>query len=70
MIPGIRWVLGHELVYVVVVAVLDARADTSSLRGPQAVADPTLAEGCYPSGRPVGGIAGVERVRIIVVLDV
>jgi hypothetical protein len=37
--------LGHHLVYVVVVAVLDARADAPSLRGPQAVADPALPEG-------------------------
>jgi hypothetical protein len=37
--------LRHKLVYVVVVAVLDARADASGPRGPEAVADPAPAEG-------------------------
>ena len=49
--------LRHHLVYVVVVAVLDAGADASCLRGPQAVADPALAEGCHARGRPVRGIS-------------
>ena len=44
--PGTGEALGHEFVYVVVVAVLDARADTSGLHGPQAVADPAFAEAC------------------------
>jgi hypothetical protein len=47
---GIDEALGHHLVYVVVVAVLDARADASGLRGPAAVADPALAEGGHASG--------------------
>src|SRR5215212_1160784 len=52
-----------------VVAVLDAGTDTVGPRGPQAVADPALAEGCHARrGRPVGGIAGVEGVSEIVVL--
>src|SRR5829696_537753 len=61
--------LGHHLVNVVVVTVLDARTDASGLRGPQAVADPTLAEGGHPRGPPIRGIAGVESVREIEVLN-
>jgi Phage integrase family len=53
----------------VVVTVLDARADASGLRGPQTVADPALAEGGHPSGRPVCGIARVEGVYEIEILD-
>jgi hypothetical protein len=60
--------LCHELVNVVVVAVLDARADASGPHGPQAVADPALAEGGPARGRPVRGMAGVECVREVVVL--
>ncbi len=52
-----------------VVTVLDAGADTSGSRRPEAVADPALAEGCHPRGLPVGGIASVESVREIGVLD-
>jgi hypothetical protein len=47
---GIDEALGHKLVDVVVVAVLDAGADASGPRGPQAVADPALAEGCNARG--------------------
>jgi hypothetical protein len=61
--------LSHELVNVVVVTVLDAGADTTGPRGPQAVADPALAEGGHPGGRAVRRIAGVEGVGEIVVLD-
>src|SRR5215203_5540707 len=61
--------LGHKLVYVVVVTVLDARADASGPRGPAAEADPALAEGGHPSGRAIRGIARVEGVREIEVLD-
>ena len=43
--PDHELTLGHHLVYVVVVAVLDARADPSGSRRPAAVADPALAEG-------------------------
>ena len=39
-IPGTRRALGHELVYVVVVAVLDAGADAAGPRGPQATGSP------------------------------
>jgi hypothetical protein len=39
--------LGHKLVYVVVVAVLDARADAPGPRGPLPIVDPALAEGGY-----------------------
>ncbi len=39
--------LRHQLLYVVVVAVLDARAHPSRPRGPQAVADPALTEGSH-----------------------
>ena len=53
--------LSHHLVYVVVVAILDAGADASGPLGPQAVADPALAEGRYARrGRPVRGIVGVQ----------
>src|SRR5215211_1120659 len=62
-------ILGHKLVHVVVVAVLDAGADAAGPRGPQAVADPALAEGRHPRGRPVRGIAGVQSVREVVVLN-
>src|SRR5215217_7879688 len=61
--------LGHHLVNVVVIAVLDARADPSGPRGPETVADPALAEGRHTRGRSVGGISGVQSVREIVVLD-
>src|SRR3954451_21052199 len=37
--------LGHKLVYVVIVAILDARADAPGPRGPAAVAYPALPEG-------------------------
>jgi integrase len=47
----------------VLVTVLDAGADAPGTQSPQAVADPALAEGCHPSGRPVCGIAGIESVR-------
>jgi hypothetical protein len=49
--------LRHHLVYVVVVTVLDAGADASGPRGPQAVADPALAEGGHACGGTVQGIA-------------
>ena len=35
----------------------------------QAVADPALAEGGHARGEPVGGIAGVESIREIEVLN-
>src|SRR5215203_2283139 len=60
--------LRHKLINVVVVAVLDAGIDAPGLRGPQAVADPALAERCHACGRPVRGISGVEGVREIEVL--
>src|SRR5829696_9745976 len=69
-IPAIREALAHELVYVVVVAVLDARVDASGPRGPEAVADPALAEGGHARrGRPVRGISGVEGVSEVEVLN-
>src|SRR5215207_6881993 len=37
----------HQLVDVVVVAVLDARADTATPPGPLPIADPALPEGCH-----------------------
>jgi len=61
--------LCHKLVYVVVVAVLDAGMDASGPRGPQAVADPALAEGRNARERSVRGIAGVEGVGEIEVLN-
>src|SRR5918994_1239424 len=66
---GIREVLGQELVYVVVVTVLNARTDAAGPRGPQAVADPALAEGRNARRGPVRRIASVEGVREIEVLD-
>src|SRR5215203_3357348 len=60
--------LRHKLINVVVVTVLDARADASGPRGPQAVADPALAEGRHPRGGTVRRITGVQSVREIVVL--
>jgi hypothetical protein len=54
-ICGVREALGHELVDVV--AVLDAGADTPGPRGPEAITDPALAEGCHARGRSVRGIA-------------
>jgi hypothetical protein len=59
----------QELVNVVLVAILDAGVDTASPRGPQAVADPALAEGCHARCRPVGGIASVQSVREVEVLN-
>jgi integrase len=47
----------------VVVTVLDTGTDAPGTQSPQAVADPALAEGCHPSGRPVCGIASIESVR-------
>src|SRR5215213_8477535 len=68
-LSGTRGALCHELVYVVVVAVLDASADPPGPRGPEAVADPALSEGGHARrGRPVRGIASVEGVREIEVL--
>src|SRR5215203_7554470 len=61
--------LRHKLINVVVVTVLDTGTDASRPRGPQAVADPALAEGCHARGRPVRGIARVEGVREIEVLN-
>ena len=61
--------LRHELVYVVDVAILHAWVDTATPRGPLPIADPALAEGCHPSGRPVQGIASVEDVSEVVVLN-
>src|SRR5829696_8325013 len=61
--------LGHQLVYVVVVTVLDAGADAPGLRGPATVANPALTERCHPSRRPVRGISGVEGISEIEVLD-
>jgi hypothetical protein len=52
----------RKLVNGVVVAILDAGADTAGPRGPEAIADPALAEGCHERGRSDGGIAGVEGV--------
>src|SRR5215207_2570778 len=52
-----REALGHQLVYVVDLTVLDAGADAPGPRGPEAGADPALPEGGHPRGRPVGGIA-------------
>jgi hypothetical protein len=43
-LSGIRGALGHELVYVVVVTVLDARIDAPGPQSPQAVAYTLLAE--------------------------
>ena len=60
--------LGHNFIYVVVVTVLDAGADAPGPRGPEAVADPALAEGGHACGRPVRGIAGVESIGEIVVV--
>ena len=53
-----------------VVAVLDTGADSSRPRSPQTVTDPAFTEGSHAGGgRPVGGIACVEGVREIVVLN-
>jgi len=60
--------LRHKLVDVVVVAVVDTRADASGPRDPEAVSDPAPPEGCHARGRPVRGITGVESVREIGVL--
>jgi DNA-binding Xre family transcriptional regulator len=62
--------LRHKLVYVVVVAVLDARADASGPQSPHPIADPALAEGGNTRrGRAVRAISGVECVREIEVLN-
>ena len=61
--------LGHHLVYVVVVAVLDTGADAPTPRGPLPIADPALAEGGNTRGGPVGGIACVESISEIEVLN-
>jgi hypothetical protein len=37
-LSGIRWALCHELVYVMVVAVLDAGTDAAGPRGPHLLA--------------------------------
>ena len=50
--------LGHKLVYVVVVAVLDARADAPAPRGPEAVADPAPGEGRCP--HTIGELTAAE----------
>ena len=50
-------VSAHKFVDVVIVTVLDARADASGPRGPETVADPALAEGGHACGRAVRGIA-------------
>jgi hypothetical protein len=62
--------LSHKLINVVVVTVLDARADAPGPCGPQAVAEPTFAEGGHPSGRPVGGISCVEGAGEFGVLEI
>ena|SRR5215211_1815936 len=59
----------QEFVNVVVVAILNAGVDTATPRGPEAVADPALAEGCHARGRPIQGITGVESIRVIEVLN-
>jgi hypothetical protein len=60
----------QELVNVMVVAILDAGVDTAGPRGPEAIADPALAEGGHARrGRPVGGIAGIESIGEIRVLN-
>jgi hypothetical protein len=56
-VRGIREALGHELVHVVVVTILDARTDSAGPRCPAAVADPALPEGCHSRGRSVRGIS-------------
>jgi hypothetical protein len=61
--------LDHKIVYVEVVAVLDAGAGAVGPRGPEAVADPTLPEGRNARGRPIQGIAREVGVGEIVVLD-
>src|SRR4051812_30214579 len=71
---GVREAPGHELVYVVVVAVLDigvdAGVDAAGPRRPQVVANPALPEGGNARrGGPVRGIASVQSVREIGVLD-
>src|SRR5215207_9438038 len=45
--------LRHELVYVVVVSILDAGVYTATPRGPLTIADPALPEGCHACRRPV-----------------
>ena len=49
------WVLSHELVYVVVVTVLNARADAPGPHSPEPVADPALAEGATRVANPLEG---------------
>jgi hypothetical protein len=66
---GIYEVLGHKLVYVVVVAVLDAGADAPGPRRPQPVSDPALPEGRHLRCRAVRRISCVEGVGEIEVLD-
>jgi len=53
----------------VVLAILEAGADTAAPRSPEAIVDPALAEGCRARGRPVQGIVSVEGVREIEVLN-
>jgi hypothetical protein len=43
--------LRHKLINVVVVAVLDARADASRPQSPQTVADPAFTEGSHAGGK-------------------
>src|SRR5918994_6812641 len=53
-----------------IVAILKAGVDTATPRGPLPIADPALPEGGNARrGRAVGGIAGVEGVREIWVLN-
>ena len=51
-----REALGHHLVNVVVVAVVDTGIDAFGPSGPHAVADPAFAEGRNARGRAVGGL--------------
>jgi hypothetical protein len=67
--PSTYEALGHQFVNVVIVTILDAGAYAAGPRGPQPVSDPALAEGRNASGRLVRGLAGVESVGEIVVLD-
>jgi hypothetical protein len=53
----------------VVVAILDAWADAAGPGGPEAVADPALAEGCHARGRAVQGIADIESICEIGILN-
>src|SRR5215213_7498611 len=60
--------LRHELVYVVVVAILHAWVDTATPRGPLPIADPALSEANHPATIGIDAIAEVEVLYLYLLL--